>query len=105
MYRAFGADAKGYGRSWSRVNPVDVDDYANAAGLPSKKGITGYSGGQYNSGGFVAEGRVVSTKGVQVKTADPLHGKSGGIDELVFLNPSKQIEIERVYGVNPPLNP
>jgi hypothetical protein len=91
VYRVFGGEARGYGRSWTRVNPHEVPNYRDVAGLPNQ-----------NSGGFVVEGRIIDTTGIQVKTADPLHGNKGGLDELVIGNTATQIRFERVYGVNPP---
>jgi hypothetical protein len=96
-------------------NPATVADFAEKAGLPSEKGITGYAGrglnalGErtgYNSGGFVIEGTVVDATGVTMAPAQALHGHAGGgITEFIFTDPASQIRIDRVYGVNPPLNP
>ena len=71
------------------------------AGLPSEKGIFGYTGGNYNSGGFIAEGTILNTEGLSVRSALSLHGHTGGIEELVFRDPINQIRIDKVYGVNP----
>ncbi len=104
VFRVFGGDARGFGRSWSRVDPTTMSNPRNQLGLPSQPGITGYSGGTFNSGGFVAEGEVISLEpGVTVKPATPLHGNSGGAEELFFECPKVQIRIDRVFGVNPPL--
>jgi RHS repeat-associated protein len=105
VFRSFGADARGLGRFWSKTNPATTAGYAEAAGLPSQKGITGYAGRAYNSGGFVVEGTVVDATGVTAGAAAPLHGNPGGLTEFVFPNAAEQIRIDRVYGVNPSLNP
>lgn len=105
-FRAFGADARGFRPSWSPQNPLSVPNYAEGVGLPSRKGFLGYSGGAYNSGGFVAEGTILDTMGVSVRMGRPLHGRTGGlVPEWAFPLPEQQIRIDRVYGVNPPLNP
>jgi len=90
VYRVWGDGANANGRSWSRTDPRSVDNYRDASGLPDQ-----------NSGRFVTEGRLTDTKGVTQREALPLHGNKGGLDELVVPDPTKQIRIDRVSGVNP----
>ena len=91
VYRVYGGKAGPYGRSWTRVDPNTVPDYRNAAGLPDA-----------NTGSFVIEGRLVDLNGVKTREALPLDGNYGGLDEVVVSNPQRQIQIDRVSGVNPP---
>ncbi len=78
------------GRSWTRVNPDLTQDYREVAGLPDQ-----------NTGRFVTEGQLKNISGVSTRTAIPLHGNSGGLDEILVPDPEEQIEIERISGVNP----
>jgi hypothetical protein len=54
-----------------------------------------------NSGRFVSEGVLQDTTGITLKPADPLHGKAGGLSEIVIPNPQKQIKLQNVQGINP----
>lgn len=90
VYRVWGDGAGPGGRSWTRTDPSTVPGYRDAAGLPKQ-----------NSGRFVSEGRLRNVEGVETRDALPLDGNTGGLDELVVPNPARQIEVERVSGVNP----
>ena len=90
VYRVWGGEAKAGGHSWTRVDPCTVGNYRDAAGLPRQ-----------NTGRFVSEGRLTSTEGVRTRGALELHGNKGGLDEVLVPDPSKQIRLERVSGVNP----
>lgn len=90
VYRVWGDGAKPDGHSWTTVNPGTVDNYRDAAGLPSQ-----------NTGRFVSEGTLVDNTGVIRKQADPLHGNTGGLDEVVVPDPNGQINLTGVSGANP----
>jgi len=90
VYRVWGDGADASGRSWTTVDPRTVPNYRDAAGLPNE-----------NSGRFLSEGTLKDTSGVKLKTADPLHGNSGGLPEVVIPNPKSQIELRSVQGLNP----
>ncbi|MEW6113962.1 MAG: pre-toxin TG domain-containing protein, partial [Thermodesulfobacteriota bacterium] len=92
VYRVWGDEAGAWGRSWTDVDPRTVSDYRNVAGLPNQ-----------NSGRFVSEGVLQNTRGITLKPADPLHGNTGGLSEIVIPNPQKQIKLQNVQGVNPEL--
>lgn len=80
------------GRYWSRDNPAAMSNPRAELGLPNA-----------NRGRFLIEGRVREPEGVDVTPggARPADGQPGGADEIFVPNPQKQIEILRVYGVNP----
>jgi RHS repeat-associated protein len=92
LYRVFGDEAVGLGRSFTTINPASVSNYRETAGL--------FSG---NTGRFVLEGTLNNTKGVTARSALPGPGGiGGGLPEVVVPNPQSQITIQGVYGVNPP---
>lgn len=78
VYRVFGGEAKALGHSWTDINPAIVKNYRN-----------------------IAEGVLKDFSGVTYRQALPLHGNVGGLSEYLLPNPIKQIEIRRVFGVNP----
>ena len=90
VYRVWGGSAQPWGRSWTRVNPSSVPDFRSVAGLPD-----------VNTGRFVSEGSLMSTEGVEARSALPLDGNTGGTDELVIPNPQGQVQLEAVSGANP----
>ena len=90
VFRVFGENNNPLGQSWTRVDPSTVSDYRNLAGLPD-----------VNTGRFVIEGTITDTTGIMARSALPLDGNIGGLDELVIPNPSVQVYITRVSGVNP----
>ena len=90
VFRTWGDEAGAWGKSWTRTDPRSVAGYRDAAGLPGR-----------NTGRFVSEGRLTNTEGVLQRRALPLEGKPGGLDEVVIPDPRRQIELERVSGVNP----
>jgi hypothetical protein len=69
---------------------VNLFSFRSAAGLPAG-----------NSGQFVSVGRLVSTEGVQARSALSLEGTVGGLDELLIPNAQVQIELRFVGGANP----
>ena len=89
VYRVWGDDAMAWGRSWTTTDPRTVSKYRNAAGLPNE-----------NTGRFISEGILDDASGVRLKSADPLHGNTGGLPELVVPNPERQIRLQNVQGVN-----
>ncbi len=99
LYRVYGGDSAAGGASWSPLNPGNVENYRDVAGLPSG-GASGYN----NSGRFVIEGTLNDpSKVVLQRAALPLDGQQGGIPEYIIpdgLN-NGAISINRVSGVNP----
>jgi hypothetical protein len=99
LYRVYGGDSAAGGASWSPVNPGSVANYRDVAGLPSG-GASGFN----NTGRFVIEGTLQDPASVvNVRSALPLDGNSGGILEYVIPNWQKTgaIQVNRVSGVNP----
>jgi RHS repeat-associated protein len=91
LYRVFGDEAKGLGQYYTTVNPADVADFREAAGL--------FPG---NSGRFVLEGVLQDTEGVQVGVAEAgPRGVGGGLPQVFVPNPTSQISVLRISGVNP----
>lgn len=91
LYRVFGNEARGLGNYYTTVNPGTVVDFRTTAGL--------FPG---NSGSFVLEGTLNNTEGVILRSAAPgPGGVGGGLPEVFVPNPSTQININRVSGVNP----
>jgi len=90
VYRVFGENNNPLGQSWTRVDPSSVANYRSAAGLPD-----------INTGRFVVEGTITDTTGITTRSAFPLDGNPGGLDEVVIPNASSQVQITNVSGVNP----
>lgn len=90
VFRVFGENNKALGASWTRVDPSTVSNYRNAAGLPD-----------VNTGRFVIEGTILDITGITTRSALPLNGNAGGLDELLIPNASSQVRITNVSGVNP----
>ena len=90
-YRVWGGRSGPWGQSWTKVNPSKVPNYRSAAGLPDT-----------NTGRFVSEGILRSGKGVTARSSLVIKaGQKGGLPELVVKNPSRNIILKRVSGVNP----
>ncbi len=94
LFRVFGDEARGLGRSWTTVSPDDVPDFRAAAGL--------FEG---NTGRFVAEGPLTDIDGVLLRSS--LRGPTTPpgtqmVPELVVPKPASQITLTRVSGANPP---
>ena len=94
VFRVYGGDAKAEGFSWTPTNPNTVDNFRDAAGLPS-----GGASGATNTGRFVVEGTVESKNIIRQQSADPLDGNNGGLLEFI-INPSN-VTIKRISGANP----
>ena len=90
VYRVYGDGSGPLGKSWTPVDPRTVNNYRNAAGLPNE-----------NTGRFVVEGVLKSSRGVVNRFAKPLDGNTGGLVEWVVPNPKTQIRIRSVQGLNP----
>ncbi|MFN3652081.1 MAG: hypothetical protein ACK47B_21100 [Armatimonadota bacterium] len=86
VYRVWGNKSHPYGRSWTRVNPSDVKNYRDSAGLPD-----------VNSGEYISHGRIIDPSGIEITGASPLDGNAGGLDELIVPNSVKQIELIGVH--------
>jgi RHS repeat-associated protein len=92
LFRVFGGDAQGLGRYYTTANPGDVADYRVTAGLFPE-----------NSGQFMLEGTLNNNEGVLFRSAEPgPGGVGGGLPEVFVPNPSTQITITNVSGINPP---
>lgn len=94
VYRVFGGDAKPDGFSWTPNNPNGVANFRDAAGLPS-----GGASGSTNTGQFVIEGTVDLKNIINQRSALPLDGNRGGLQEYI-INPKDVIK-KRVSGANP----
>lgn len=88
VYRVYGGKAKPDGFSWTPENPNSVLDFRDAAGLPNS-----------NTGRFVIEGQVNKSDIIKQRSALPLDGNKGGLQEYI-IDPSN-VQIKRVSGVNP----
>jgi RHS repeat-associated protein len=99
VYRVYGGDSMPGGASWSPVNPANVNNYRDAAGLPS-----GGDSSFKNSGRFVIEATLQDpSKVVKVQTATPLDGFKGGIPEYIIPDALSNgaVKVNHVRGVNP----
>ena len=91
LFRVFGNEAKGLGQYYTTVNPANVANYRQAAGL--------YPG---NSGQFLLQGGLKDMQGVIFSRAAPGPGGiGGGLPEVFVPSPQTQINILRVSGANP----
>jgi len=81
VYRVFGEDSRAQGFSWTTENPNTIDNFRNAAGLPSG-GASGFN----NSAQFMIEGKVNTFNIINIRPALPLDGNIGGLRELI-INP------------------
>jgi RHS repeat-associated protein len=91
VYRVYGGKATLTGRSWTRVDPRTTLNYRSAAGLPDQ-----------NTGTHLAMGKVVDGTGVQTRSALPLDGNPGGLDEVLVPDPANQIRILDVFELDRP---
>lgn len=80
-----------WGHSWTRVDPRSVEKYRDLAGLPDEA----------NMGRFVSEGILADPSGVKATRATPIGENVGGLDEVLIPDPSSQVELTGVEGVNP----
>lgn len=99
IYRVYGGDSAAGGASWSPVNPGDVTDFRDAAGLPS-----GGASGATNTGQFVIEGTLNDPDAVVLlRNALALDGMKSGLPEYIIPNwmENGSITVNRVSGVNP----
>ncbi len=91
LFRVFGNEAKGLGQYYTTVNPANVANYRQVAGL--------YPG---NSGQFVLQGALKNTQDVIFSRAAPgPGGVGGGLPQVFVPSPQMQINILRVSGANP----
>jgi len=88
VFRTYGGEAQAMGRSWTPINPKNVANYRDAAGLPVG-----------NTGRFVIEGTVRRSNIILRREALEVGENKGGLLEYI-INPSK-VNIKRVSGVNP----
>ena len=79
MYRVFSDDARAQGYSWTTVDPRRVDNFRDAAGLPS----VGASGAN-NSADFLLRGQANVNDIIKTRPALPLDGNVGGLNELII---------------------
>jgi RHS repeat-associated protein len=90
VWRVCGGRSSPFGHYWVAKDPRSVANYRDALGLPAG-----------NTGRFVSEGRLKDVTGVTKGKAIPLDGNVGGLDELRIPHPRRQIELDRVSGLNP----
>jgi RHS repeat-associated protein len=94
VYRVYGGDAKAAGFSWTPVDPGNVSNFRQSAGLPS-----GGKSGAMNTGQYVIEGTVENSDIMIRRPAEALDGNMGGLPEYL-IDPEK-VNINRVSGANP----
>jgi hypothetical protein len=90
VYRVFGENNNPLGLSWTTVDPSTVVNYRAAAGLPN-----------INTGRFVLEGTLVNNSAVTVRSALPLDGNPGGLNEVIIPNAQYKVLLQNASGVNP----
>ncbi len=101
VYRVYGGDSIANGASWTPINPAMINDFRKEAGLPS-----GGSSGYNNSARFILEGILEDpSKVVKTRSALPLDGNAGGLDEYIIPNALKNgaVKLKSVRGINPEL--
>ena len=88
VFRAFGGDSGPGGKSFTPVNPSSVDNFRDAAGLPS--------GGAFrtNTARFMIEGTVKEKNILLRRRALPMDGNRGGLPEIVVKDATK-VKIKR----------
>ncbi|HEV7765460.1 MAG TPA: RHS repeat-associated core domain-containing protein [Thermoanaerobaculia bacterium] len=92
VFRVHGGGARQFGRSWTRVDPTNVANYREAAGLPNA-----------NTGEYVTTG-IVKVKDIKkVTKAIPLDGNSGGADEVIIENSKRSVKVIKTTKVDPAL--
>ena len=79
VYRAFGGDSRAQGFSWTTKDPRKVDNFRDAAGLPS-----GGESGATNTADFLLKGRAKASDIIESRPALPLDGNKGGLPELII---------------------
>jgi RHS repeat-associated protein len=79
VFRVFGGDARAQGFSWTTVDPRTVDNFRDAAGLPS-----GGASGANNTADFLLKGTASRNDIIKSRDALPLDGNSGGLPELII---------------------
>ena len=88
VFRVYGGGSNASGFSWTPINPNSVSNFRNAAGLPN-----------VNTGRFAIEGLTRRSSIIKSRSALPLDGNRGGLQEFI-INP-RNVRIKRVSGVNP----
>ncbi|MFJ1267100.1 J domain-containing protein [Legionella lytica] len=90
VYRVWGGEAHADGASWSLVNPNNVANYRDYAGLPHA-----------NTGQFVTTGYVSAHDIYSMRAAYSIYpGQTAKGNEVIILNRSK-VQVTSVSGVNP----
>jgi hypothetical protein len=79
VFRVFGGDSRAQGFSWTTTNPTSVNNFRNAAGLPS-----GAPSGSMNTADFMIQGRVNPANIIESRPAFALDGNAGGLPELII---------------------
>ena len=94
VFRVYGGDSGPSGKSYTTINPKDVPNFRDAAGLPS--------GGAFgtNTARFVIEGSVKNKNILVRRKALPLDGNNGGLPEIK-VNDLNNVKIKNVSGINP----
>ena len=79
VFRVFGGDARAQGFSFTTVDPRTVNNFRDAAGLPS-----GGASGANNTADFLLKGTANKKDIIKSRDALPLDGNSGGLPELII---------------------
>ena len=80
------------GESWTPVDPTGVTDLRESAGLPNE-----------NPARFMVEGRLNDPAAVrEIRAALELDGNAGGLPEYLIDDPSTNVSVVNVSGVNEP---
>ena len=94
VYRVFGGDARAQGFSWTTRDPRIVTNFRDVAGLPS-----GGASRATNTADFLVKGKVNAADIIKSRSALPLDGNKGGLEELI-INP-KNVNITDFSVLNP----
>lgn len=82
VYRAWGGEARPFGNYWTTVNPSQVSNYRNTAGLPN-----------CNAGTGLLRGTIVSSTSKHTTPAAPCDGNAGGLPQVIIENANEQIRL------------
>lgn len=85
VFRVWGGESGPFGHSWTPMNPENVSNFRDAAGLPN-----------VNTGTQMTTGTLTDTTGVTSRSALPLDGNKGGAPEFLVPKPQEQIQIKSI---------
>jgi len=89
VYRVYGGESRALGQSWTPIDPRNILNYRNAAGLPIE-----------NTGRFLIEGTVNNADIILQRGALEIGDNAGGL--LEYLIDPANVRISNVFGLNPP---